>query len=67
MVITDQAILSNNGLRFPDEFVRHKITDLIGDLALIGRRLKAHIVSIRSGHTLNTTLARAIASACGPV
>lgn len=67
VVITDQAILSNNGLRFPDEFVRHKITDLIGDLALIGRRLKAHIVSIRSGHTLNTTLARAIASACGLV
>jgi len=65
VVITDQAILTNNGLRFRDEFVRHKITDLIGDLSLIGRRLRAHVVSIRSGHTLNTTLARAIATANG--
>ncbi|MCX7847996.1 MAG: UDP-3-O-acyl-N-acetylglucosamine deacetylase [bacterium] len=65
IVITDQAILSKDGLRYPDEFVRHKIMDLIGDLALIGRRLRAHVVSIRSGHALNVRLARAICETCG--
>lgn len=58
IVITDEAILSNNGLRFPNEFVRHKIVDLIGDLSLTGRRIKGHIVSIRSGHTLNVKMAK---------
>ena len=53
IVITDNAILSKDGLRFQNEFVRHKIMDLIGDLSLVGRRLKAHIISTRSGHTLN--------------
>ncbi len=60
IVVTDNAILSKEGLRFPDEFVRHKIMDLIGDLSLIGKRLKAHVVSIRSGHSHNVKLARAI-------
>lgn len=64
IVITDQAILSKDGLRYPDEFVRHKIMDLIGDLSLIGRRLRAHVISIRSGHALNVQLARAICEAC---
>lgn len=58
IVITEEAILTNNGLRFKDEFVRHKIVDLIGDLSLTGRRIKGHIVSIRSGHTFNVKLAQ---------
>ncbi|MBO7543622.1 UDP-3-O-[3-hydroxymyristoyl] N-acetylglucosamine deacetylase [bacterium] len=62
IVITDNAILSKDGLRYKDEFVRHKVMDLIGDLALVGRRLRAHVVSSRSGHTLNNKAAAAIAA-----
>jgi len=60
IVVTDQAILSKEGLRYKDEFVRHKIMDIIGDLSLVGRRLRAHVVSLRSGHTFNVKLAKAI-------
>jgi UDP-3-O-[3-hydroxymyristoyl] N-acetylglucosamine deacetylase/3-hydroxyacyl-[acyl-carrier-protein] dehydratase len=45
-----------NSYRFPDECVRHKIVDLIGDLALVGRRLRGRIVSYKSGHSLNQQL-----------
>jgi UDP-3-O-[3-hydroxymyristoyl] N-acetylglucosamine deacetylase/3-hydroxyacyl-[acyl-carrier-protein] dehydratase len=47
-----------NSFRFPDECVRHKIVDLIGDLALLGRALSGRIVAYRSGHTLNQQLVR---------
>ncbi|RLD09959.1 MAG: UDP-3-O-[3-hydroxymyristoyl] N-acetylglucosamine deacetylase [Chlamydiae bacterium] len=60
IIVTDQAILSKEGLRYKDEFVRHKIMDIIGDLSLIGGRIRAHIISLRSGHTYNIKLARAI-------
>jgi len=60
IVVTDQAILSKEGLRYKDEFVRHKIMDIIGDLSLVGKRLHAHIVSLRSGHTFNVELAKLI-------
>ena len=46
-----------NTPRFPDELVRHKILDLLGDLALLGRPLRGHIVAVQSGHSLNTALA----------
>jgi UDP-3-O-[3-hydroxymyristoyl] N-acetylglucosamine deacetylase len=49
-----------NDPRFPDEVVRHKISDLIGDLALLGRPLKARIKAVRSGHKLNAELVRRI-------
>src|SRR5207249_6170229 len=49
-----------NGLRYRDEFVRHKILDLIGDLALLGRPILAHVVARNGGHTLNVELVRAI-------
>ena len=45
-------------LRFPDEFVRHKILDMVGDLALVGARLQAHIIGERPGHRGNVALAR---------
>ena len=45
-------------LRFPNELARHKLLDLIGDLALIGRPLSAHVIAMKPGHTLNTRLAR---------
>jgi len=47
-------------LRFPDEFARHKVLDLLGDLALVEARLEARIAGLRSGHTLNAALARRI-------
>ena len=52
----------NNTLRFPDEYVRHKILDLLGDLAALGAQLKAHIVAHRSGHNANIKLVKKIAS-----
>ena len=65
VVVTDEAVLSKEGLRFENEFVRHKIIDLLGDLSLIGRRLQAHVISIRSGHANNVQFARAICAAHG--
>jgi len=50
-----------NRFRFPDECVRHKIVDLIGDLALVGRGIKGRIVAYKSGHSLNQQLARRLA------
>lgn len=61
IVIKDDAILSKEPLRFQDEFVRHKILDIVGDLALSGRRINGHVVAVRPGHGPNTELARKIA------
>lgn len=59
VVIGDEAIL-NDELRFPDEMVRHKILDLIGDTYLLGRRLKGHIVGVKSGHEKNVMFSKQI-------
>jgi UDP-3-O-[3-hydroxymyristoyl] N-acetylglucosamine deacetylase/3-hydroxyacyl-[acyl-carrier-protein] dehydratase len=61
VVIRDDAVLGKESLRFPDEFVRHKILDLVGDLALIGRRIRGHLVAVKPGHAANTELARTLA------
>ncbi len=53
IVIHDGAIISKDGLRFPDELVRHKVIDIVGDFTLIGCRIKAHIVTIKPGHATN--------------
>ena len=50
----------SSALRFSDEFARHKILDIIGDLALIGGELRADIVAVKSGHALNIQLARKV-------
>ncbi len=55
IVLTAQGVL-NGPLRFPDEFVRHKVLDLIGDLALAGRRIQGHVVAERAGHAMHTAL-----------
>ncbi len=55
IVLTDDGI-KNPPLRYPDEFVRHKVLDLIGDLALLGRRLLGRIVADRAGHAMHTAL-----------
>ena len=51
----------NSGLRFTDECVRHKILDLIGDMALLGTRVVAHFIAYKSGHTLDIEMVRKIA------
>ena len=54
-----------NGLRYRDEFVRHKILDLIGDLALLGRQIRAHVIARNGGHALNLELVLAVQRAVG--
>ena len=61
IVVRGEAVLSKEPLRFADEFVRHKILDMIGDLALVGRRIRGHVVAIKPGHAANADLARAVA------
>ena len=56
VVIGDTGVL-NHALRFDDEFVRHKILDVIGDLALVGNRIIGHVVAHRGGHALHTAFA----------
>src|SRR6185295_16199414 len=54
-----------NGLRYRDEFVRHKVLDLIGDLALLGRPIIGHVIARNAGHALNFELVLAIQRALG--
>ena len=56
IVIRDDKVISKEPLRFEDEFVRHKILDVVGDLALLGPSLKAHVIAVRPGHALNSQL-----------
>jgi UDP-3-O-[3-hydroxymyristoyl] N-acetylglucosamine deacetylase len=62
VVIDDFSIWNPEGLRFPDEFVRHKALDAIGDLALFGAPLLGRYVGDKSGHALNTQLVAAVLS-----
>ena len=62
IVARGDSVLSKEPLRFPDEFVRHKILDIVGDLALCGRPLKAHVVAVKPGHGINTETARQLAA-----
>jgi len=59
VVIGDDTIL-NDDLRFPDEFVRHKILDLIGDMYLLGRPVKGHVVGVKGGHEKNVLFSKQI-------
>jgi UDP-3-O-[3-hydroxymyristoyl] N-acetylglucosamine deacetylase/3-hydroxyacyl-[acyl-carrier-protein] dehydratase len=61
VVVRGESVLSKEPMRFPDEFVRHKILDLVGDLALLGRRIKGHVIAVRPGHPPNAELTRALA------
>jgi len=53
IIIDKDKILNEEGLRYPDEFVRHKLLDSLGDFALLGMPIKGHIITHKSGHTLN--------------
>lgn len=62
VVIGDEAILNEN-LRFPDEFVRHKVLDLLGDLFLLGRPVKGHVIGVKSGHAMHVKFGQEIKKA----
>ncbi len=57
---TDHRILNEDGLRYDDEFVRHKVLDAVGDLYLAGAPIIGHFEGVRSGHALNNALLRAL-------
>lgn len=60
IVIGDYRILNGEGLRFTDEFVRHKILDAIGDLSLVGFPVIGHLLSVKSGHAMNAKLVETV-------
>jgi UDP-3-O-[3-hydroxymyristoyl] N-acetylglucosamine deacetylase len=59
-VVVGEAGVLNERLRFPDEFVRHKMLDLTGDLALLGRPLCGHVIAFRAGHDMHGLLVQRI-------
>lgn len=58
VVIDGQSVLNPEGVRFTDEQVRHKVLDLIGDIALLGNALHVHLIGIRTGHAANHAIAK---------
>lgn len=60
IVMDEQRILNPEGLRFPDEFVRHKILDAIGDVSLFGRPVVGHLKAFKTGHALNHKLVKKV-------
>jgi len=58
IVIKKDGVQNPDGLRYEDEFVRHKILDIIGDLKIINRPIKGHLIAVKSGHALNADLAK---------
>ena len=56
VVVSEEGVINPEGLRFKDEFIRHKILDLVGDLSLLGKPLIAHVEAFCPGHQLNTRL-----------
>ena len=61
VVVGADGPLNPEGIRYPDEFVRHKILDIVGDLYVLGRPLQAHIIAIKAGHYVNSRLTEMIA------
>ncbi|MDR1649311.1 MAG: UDP-3-O-acyl-N-acetylglucosamine deacetylase [Synergistaceae bacterium] len=65
-VVVDAAgVETAGGLRFPDEFARHKVLDLLGDLACLGRPLAAHVVAVRAGHAQHLQLVERLRAVSG--
>jgi UDP-3-O-[3-hydroxymyristoyl] N-acetylglucosamine deacetylase/3-hydroxyacyl-[acyl-carrier-protein] dehydratase len=58
VVVRGDSVLSKESLRFREEFARHKILDIVGDLALFGRPIRGHVIAVKPGHGPNTDLAR---------
>jgi UDP-3-O-[3-hydroxymyristoyl] N-acetylglucosamine deacetylase len=64
VVIKEDQVLNPEGLRFPEEMVRHKVLDFIGDLSLMGIPLIAHFIAVRGGHTSHIAFAQKIEATC---
>jgi UDP-3-O-[3-hydroxymyristoyl] N-acetylglucosamine deacetylase/3-hydroxyacyl-[acyl-carrier-protein] dehydratase len=62
VVVRDDAVLTTEPLRYPNEFVRHKMLDILGDLSLIGRPLCGHLIAVKPSHSGNCELARLISA-----
>ena len=60
VVIRDDAVLTTEPLRYPEEFVRHKMLDIVGDLSLLGRPICGHVIAVRPGHAGNCELVKKI-------
>ena len=60
-VVLSESGIASGTLRWPDEFVRHKIGDIVGDLSLLGARIEGHVIAERPSHQGNLALARALA------
>ena len=60
IVIREDAVLTTEPLRYPEEFVRHKMLDIVGDLSLTGKVIRGHIIAVRPGHAGNVELARKV-------
>jgi UDP-3-O-[3-hydroxymyristoyl] N-acetylglucosamine deacetylase len=60
LILVDEQKVVNTTLRFPDEFARHKVLDLMGDLYLLGRPIHAHVTASKTGHSDNLALVKAI-------
>lgn len=58
ITVSPAGILNSHPLRYPNEFVRHKVVDLIGDIALLGMPIRGHILAARSGHKTNVELVK---------
>ncbi len=60
VVIRDDAVLTTEPLRYPEEFVRHKMLDILGDLSLLGRPIRGHLIAVKPSHAANCELVRRI-------
>ena len=60
IVIREDAVLTTEPLRYPEEFVRHKMLDIVGDLSLIGKPIRGHLIAVKPGHATNCEFARLI-------
>jgi UDP-3-O-[3-hydroxymyristoyl] N-acetylglucosamine deacetylase len=65
VVVGDKDILNEDGLRYPDEFVRHKVLDLLGDISLVGVPIVGRIKAHRAGHAINLKLAQRVRKSSG--
>ncbi len=60
IVIRDDAVLTTEPLRYPEEFVRHKMLDIVGDLSLVGRPIRGHLIAVKPSHAANCEFAKLI-------
>ncbi|XHR30141.1 MAG: bifunctional UDP-3-O-[3-hydroxymyristoyl] N-acetylglucosamine deacetylase/3-hydroxyacyl-ACP dehydratase [Chthoniobacteraceae bacterium] len=58
VVVKGESVMSKEPVRYKEEFARHKILDLVGDLALFGHRIKGHVIAVKPGHGANTELSK---------